>query len=310
MTNYSARSVVLALMTGLAPHGSDFDVGKVPVVNPQLGKFPYVGLIDGYQPTRRKPNQSNDAAFDKYEFFDGTSILPVEGRLTTIEAEGQGSSPFEAFKTYESLITGLGGVKVYEGDLHPLWKRKLKFVDGRHRQPVFRADQVGVYLLRTPEKNVWVEAYFSTGNRNRGRYFLTVVEQKALDLRAGLLPAAEMKRELDTKGHVALYINFDFDKADIKPDSQPIVDEVVKLLQNAPTLRLGVEGHTDNVGVPEYNKRLSEARARSVVSALTAQGIASGRLTAAGYGQERPIADNGTDAGRATNRRVELVKLQ
>jgi OOP family OmpA-OmpF porin len=123
------------------------------------------------------------------------------------------------------------------------------------------------------------------------------------------LPAGEMKRELDSKGHVALYINFDFDKSDIKPESQPIIDEILKLLKTNPSLNLTVEGHTDNVGAPDYNRRLSDARARSVVAALTAHGIASRRLTAVGFGQEKPVADNGTEAGRAQNRRVELVKV-
>jgi len=293
----------------ISPVPSGFDISKVPVVDPQLGKFPYVGLIEGYRPTAKRTNQSKDAAFDKYELFDGAKIFPVEGRLTTIEAEGRGSSAFEAFKTYESLIGGLGGVKVYEGDLHPIWKRTLKFADPRHRH-AFREDQVGVYLLRTPGKDIWVEAYVSTAIRNKDRYFLTVVEQKGLEARAGLLPAEEMKRELDAKGHVALYINFDFDKADIKPESQPIIDEIVKLLRTAPTLDLTVEGHTDNVGKPDYNKGLSDARAKSVVTALTAQGVSPGRLRAVGYGQDKPIADNSTDDGRATNRRVELVKAQ
>jgi OOP family OmpA-OmpF porin len=292
----------------LSSEAFGFDVNRVPVVNPQLGKFPYVGLIEGYQPTTRKPNQSTEVAFDRYEFFDGATIIPVEGRLTTIEARGQGASAFEVFKTYESLISGLGGVKVYAGDLRPIWKRELKFADKRHRH-AFREDQVGVYLLRTPEAEIWVEAYFSTGVRDKENYFLTVVEKKALEARARLLPAEEMKKELDAKGHVALYINFDFDKADIKPESQRIVDEIVKLLSNTPTLNLTIEGHTDNVGAPDYNKRLSDARARSVVASLTARGVSARRLTAVGYGQDKPIADNGTDAGRAVNRRVELVKV-
>jgi outer membrane protein OmpA-like peptidoglycan-associated protein len=82
----------------------------------------------------------------------------------------------------------------------------------------------------------------------------------------------------------------------------------VKLLEDNPDLSLTVEGHTDNVGAPDYNKRLSDDRARSVVAALTAKGIEARRLKAAGFGQDKPVADNGTEEGRAKNRRVELVK--
>lgn len=283
---------------------SGFDINKVPVANPQLGKFPYFGLIEGY---RRGKFDNKDVDFDRYEFFDGRKIISVEGRLTTMSAEGQGASAFQVLKTYESLVTGLGGVKVFEGKGEDMDVPRLEFSDMRHRTPVYDGDQIGVYILRTPESEIWVEAYV---NPNRGGpYYLTVVEKKALEVKASLLPAEEMKKELDAKGHVALYINFDFDKANIKPESQPIIEQIVKLLKNSPSLNLTVEGHTDNIGTPSYNKQLSEARAKSVVAALTSQGIETQRLRAAGYGQEKPIADNSSDEGRAQNRRVELVKV-
>ncbi len=277
----------------------------MPVVNPKLGKFPYFGLIDAYR--RSGHGNDKDVDFDRYEFFDGTKIIHVEGRLTTMDAEGHGASAFQVLKTYESLVTGLGGVKVFEGKGEDLDALRLEFSDKRHRSPVYSSDQIGVYMLRTPESEIWVEAYVNPSKR--GPYSLTVVEKKALEVKASLLPAEEMKKELDAKGHVALYINFDFDKADIKPESQPIIEQIVKLLKNNPSLNLTVEGHTDNIGTPAYNKQLSEARAKSVVAALSAQGIEAQRLKAAGYGQEKPIADNTTDPGRAQNRRVELVKV-
>ena len=305
-TNSSAAAGSSSATT--SPEASGFDINKVPVVNSQLGKFPYFSLIEGYQRAERGRG-NKDVAFDRYEVFDGVKIIPVEGRLTTIEAEGTGTSAYQVFKTYESLITNLGGVKVFEGKAEQMKARSLEFSDMRHRRPVFRGDQMGVYMLRTPEKEIWVEAYVRAVAYNKENYFLTVVEKKALEVKASLLPAEEMKKELDAKGHVALYINFDFDKADIKPESRPIIDEIVKLLKNSPSLSLTVEGHTDNIGAPDYNRRLSDARAKSVVAALTAGGIAAHRLKAVGYGQDKPIADNNTDDGRAKNRRVELVKI-
>lgn len=288
------------------PPASGFDINKVPVANPQLGKFPYLGLIEGYR--RSGGGDDKDVDFDRYEFFDGTKIIQVEGRLTTLAAEGHGASAFQVLKTYESLVTGLGGVKVFEGKGEDMDALRLEFSEKRHRTPVYSSDQMGVYMVRTPASEIWVEAYV---NPNRsGPYSLTVVEKKALQVKASLLPAEEMKKELDAKGHVALYINFDFDKADIKPESQPIIEQIVKLLKNNPSLNLTVEGHTDNIGTPGYNRQLSEARAKSVLGALTAQGIEAQRLKAAGYGQDKPIADNSTDDGRAKNRRVELVKME
>ncbi|MNC85266.1 Peptidoglycan-binding protein ArfA [compost metagenome] len=80
------------------------------------------------------------------------------------------------------------------------------------------------------------------------------------------------------------------------------------MLKSAPAMRIAIEGHTDNVGQAPANKALSEQRARSVMNAIVAAGIDAKQLTASGLGQERPIADNRSEDGRAKNRRVELVK--
>lgn len=122
--------------------------------------------------------------------------------------------------------------------------------------------------------------------------------------------AAAMARDIAATGRVILYgILFDTDKSDIKPESEPTLSEIAKLLQQDLTLKLYVVGHTDNVGGLDYNKQLSERRAASVVSYLTEQeGIESARLTATGAGMQTPVAPNDTEEGRAKNRRVELVK--
>jgi outer membrane protein OmpA-like peptidoglycan-associated protein len=107
---------------------------------------------------------------------------------------------------------------------------------------------------------------------------------------------------------VALRIHFDPSKATIKPDSQPVLEQVAELMRTQADLRLSVEGHTDNTGTAQANKLLSQRRADSVVAALVQKGVARARLVAVGWGQERPVADNRSDAGREKNRRIELVK--
>ncbi len=102
-------------------------------------------------------------------------------------------------------------------------------------------------------------------------------------------------------------VDFEFDKAIIVPKSYPILDEVVKLLKANPEIKLlSVEGHTDNVGIAEYNERLSASRAEAVVQYLVGHGIASKRLVSKGWGTRKPKATNDTDEGRAKNRRVEF----
>jgi outer membrane protein OmpA-like peptidoglycan-associated protein len=101
-------------------------------------------------------------------------------------------------------------------------------------------------------------------------------------------------------------IFFDFNKYELKPGSQIELDKVVQLLQENPTVRIQIEGYTDNVGTPADNQKLSENRAKAVVSYLNSKGIALTRLIAKGFGANQPIAPNTTEQGRAQNRRTEL----
>ena len=100
---------------------------------------------------------------------------------------------------------------------------------------------------------------------------------------------------------------FDFNKSTLQPASDPVLQQINSLLTKDATLKLEIQGHTDNVGGDAYNQTLSEARGRAVVAWLTQHGVAAGRLTAKGYGKTEPIADNSTDEGRAKNRRVEIA---
>ncbi len=103
-------------------------------------------------------------------------------------------------------------------------------------------------------------------------------------------------------------IKFDFNKATIKPESAPVLDEAAAMLENNPDIKVEIQGHTDNVGSRTYNLRLSQARAQAVVDYLVAkQGISTARLSARGYGFSMPVASNATVDGRAQNRRVEFV---
>ncbi|MEO8167579.1 MAG: OmpA family protein [bacterium] len=117
-----------------------------------------------------------------------------------------------------------------------------------------------------------------------------------------------MRDQLDKTGFVTLHINFETGKADIKPESQKVVDQVAELLKSDDSLNVSIEGHTDNVGSAASNKTLSENRAKSVMNAIIASGIEKSRLSAKGWGQEKPVGDNKTEEGRAMNRRVEIVK--
>ena len=139
-------------------------------------------------------------------------------------------------------------------------------------------------------------------------YYQTIVTEKEMQQEV-TADASSLADEIGKSGHVAVYgIHFDTGKAEILPDSESTLNEIVKLMQQQTDLKLRVEGHTDNQGSAASNQALSDKRAQAVVAWLTAHGTASSRLTAKGFGQTRPVADNSTEEGRAKNRRVELVK--
>ena len=136
-------------------------------------------------------------------------------------------------------------------------------------------------------------------------YQLTVVEVTAM---VQEVTADAMYDALSKDGFMALYINFDTGQAVLKPDSLGTVSQIAALLKGHADLKLSIEGHTDNVGTPAANKTLSENRAKAVLAEVAKGGIAAARLSAVGWGQDKPIADNRSEEGRAKNRRVEIVK--
>ena len=143
-------------------------------------------------------------------------------------------------------------------------------------------------------RNIWA----MVSENGPGQYTLNVADAGLVDLETNLAKAC----------HVAIYgVLFDFNKASLQPASDAVLQPVATMMTKDKTLKLEVQGHTDNVGNDAYNQTLSEARAKAVVTWLTLHSVAADRLTAKGYGKTRPVADNGNDLGRAKNRRVEIA---
>lgn len=160
------------------------------------------------------------------------------------------------------------------------------------------------YVVRQEDKTAWFQLTQS------GNYIsLMVAESKPLNVTAKALTSSVLKQSLDQDNKVSVQINFATDKAEILPESQTQIEQIVTLLKDNPDLKLGIYGHTDNTGDATHNLKLSEQRAESVVAALTKAGIESSRLSAKGFGDTQPVADNASEDGKAKNRRVELVKL-
>jgi outer membrane protein OmpA-like peptidoglycan-associated protein len=133
--------------------------------------------------------------------------------------------------------------------------------------------------------------------------------EKIVRVAAGASMKSAMEQSLGTLRRYDIYgLRFDFDKATLRNESVGLIKDIAQTLKNNPTWTLQINGHTDSIGDPAYNMKLSAARAATVATELTKQGIPASRLKTAGLGATQPKNDNSTLQGRAINRRVELLR--
>jgi outer membrane protein OmpA-like peptidoglycan-associated protein len=289
----------------------DFDPASVPVTSASLPPFPFFKTPEGLESSYS--DKERNIPYDGQYFIAGDKAVLVEGRIFrdrfSLTRDERPYSELEFHRNYENAIAALGGRKINTAQYTRAVAEAAGGRDviekndyGAVAVPDYRHDS---YLLRTGDKEYWID--ISSGAIPLHGY-VVVLERQAMQQSVGFLDAAAMKQAIDKDGRVALHINFDVDKATLRPDAQPVVEEIGKLLSADPALQLSIEGHTDNTGGAAHNQELSTARARSVLGALVGLGVDPSRLQSKGYGQDKPLADNATEAGRAENRRVELVK--
>ena len=228
--------------------------------------------------------------FGAFDFTAGENTKHVEGRYWHIEyylkEDAKKGGPIEIGRNYINIVTKRGGTKM--------------------------SDELGsgggtiTGRLPVGGTNVWVQVQVSNGGTV---YDLTIVEEAGMEQKVEFT-AMELAKALDEQGSIAIHgILFDTGKATIKPESAAAIAPIGELLKSAPALKLEIQGHTDNVGTPAINLKLSQDRAAAVKAYIVSTfGVAQDRLTPAGLGDTKPVGDNKTEAGRAQNRRVELVK--
>jgi OmpA-OmpF porin, OOP family len=228
---------------------------------------------------------------------NGATEAKYEGRVTQMQYYTDDEAPGEVtiYRNYLAAAKRMGGRQLNQGfdadNPHELVN------GGNHIFALAPGMQPPIAVLQI---------------NHSSSYDLTIIEPEPMkeSVQSGKVQAAQLAQDIRDTGFATIHINFDTGKADLKDDGVAAVKEIVTLLKSDPSLKISIEGHTDNVGTPPSNKQLSQARATSVMQAVVAQGTDAKRLKAVGHGQESPVGDNRTEAGRAQNRRVELVKAK
>jgi outer membrane protein OmpA-like peptidoglycan-associated protein len=247
----------------------------------------YVPVVENYLPAF-----DDKSEYDEFLYWDGEKYRTVGGNFLIVHYNaltGKDISASRIHKFYEKeILKKLNPVILYAGKLNP------NDPDDNMYQSVYRFD-IGT-------RQVWVQIL----SLNNGKEY-EIVEIEGRE-RETNLTVTDMKTRLDSLGAVDVYINFDINRYNIRPESEAVIMEVAKLMIEFPDLNLLIEGHTDNTGLRERNIQLSKSRAEAVKKAITNFNIDESRLTAMGFGPDKPIADNSTEAGRSKNRRVVLVR--
>lgn len=296
-----------------------FNWTKVPESTAEIGVFPYLSAPDGFIIWKDGHNEVAEngmtqfSDFNKMIMYNGTSFYNAEGKKAELDfAMKDRKIDFNQFKFHKSVddyLVNLGAVLLFKGQIP---REKIDELNKTDERTVFKyiqgdpwnSDPVRHYALNHKNGKIMFQVWSNSAAGEVG-----VVELEGFKQSIKIPTATEMQKDIESKGKAVLNINFDTDKATLKPDGLKLVEEIFILLSNNPTLKLSIEGHTDNTGSVARNKQLSSERANTVMYALAGKGIDIKRLKAIGFGSEKPISPNDTDENKAKNRRVELVKF-
>ena len=286
-----------------------FTPESVPESTASLPPFPLFKDLEGLENVEN-PKLSN-VAFDRDHFIAGGATIAVEGKLFRGKynlGRDRSYSSIEFRRNYEMAVAQLGGTRI-AGTLDTGAARRA--LEGTSPEPTgycfsFACDEADFYLIRQGGKEWWIAVATGVVPLHG---FVTVLEKQGMAKSFAFLDADKLKAALDANGRVPVYIEFDIDRASLRPSARPAIDEIVKLMQQNAALKVSIEGHTDDTGTPARNQPLSLARAETVRAELIAAGIAPARMKTAGFGAIRPLAPGTGEDARARNRRVELVRM-
>jgi len=275
-----------------------------------IGNFPFVTAPKGLIMYNEKNGLTEVFDYETMENFTGKNIISTEGKLAILYfSEDFNQKLFD--RSFYDYLDKIGAKQLYKGDFPEDEKARERL-----EKNMWTGKSATYGLIRESDAPFAVYAFRNNSKKyilniqsNSAQGNIFIMELKDFEQTIEKYTAEQMKSDIDKTGKAILNINFDTDKATLKPDGQKIVDEIYALLNTNSNLKLSVEGHTDNVGSATRNKQLSTERANTVMYALAGKGIDIKRLKAIGFGSEKPIKANDTEENKAQNRRVELVKF-
>lgn len=297
-----------------------FDWSKIAESTADIGVFPYIAAPEGYIVKKEgstevaKNGMTNFFDFNKLFIYTGNSFFKAEGKkaslyliMKDVDAE---FNQLKFDKSVDDYLKKIGAVLVFEGKIPA---EKLDALQQTEEKAAYKYIQsagspydnsVRNYALNHKNGKIFIQLGSNSAHSEIG-----IIELEGFKQTIKAPTASEMQKEIETKGKAVLNINFDTDKATLQKEGQKVVDEIFTLLSNNASLKLSIEGHTDNSGSVARNKKLSTDRANTVMYALAGKGIDIKRLKATGFGADKPLVTNNTEENKAKNRRVELVKF-
>lgn len=327
---------VLKILTNDLPRASDH-----PLVGRYEGSALMAKTEKAFDEIKLPNGKAEGQTFDSNKKF--SSLVTVQGRVTRmIYVAPVGRSSLEVATNFTDSVAAKGFEPVFRcsgeecGESFPLLKYRWDLPATKVLGPNYEQlrtllieaafDQVidvrySLFKKSSPEGDTYIAIYaglhrggsfgdYSGALADRPGVLVEVVEPRAMEKKMVLVSAKEIGGDLARQGKAVFYgILFDFNKADIKAESDPQLAEMAKFLTQNPSLQAFVIGHTDNKGTLDYNVNLSNRRAAAVVQALaTKYRVDAKRLTPRGLGPLAPASTNRTEDGRTKNRRVELVE--
>ncbi len=290
-----------------ADQKSSFNLKEIPVSTADVGAFPFINLPKGLEETNKPLVREFDICFFP---IDGV-MTPFEGKLyktfvSPVRGEDFSQHYFE--KSMADYLQSIGAVKVFDGEITKEEFERYNKQDpnkGGEGDMGYWDQNMKFWVLKTKgQGNIYIQyrAYNAGASLN-------VLQDAAFQQTITKVTADDIIKDLTENGKAILYINFDVDQSNITQEGNDVVSEIATALKKEQSLKISIEGHTDNSENTAHNKKLSENRAHAVMNKLTTIGIDKTRLSAKGFGSEQPLVANNTEENKAKNRRVELLRI-